>query len=46
MRFTVTASGKNQVVLSGATVKVSSNYTTTSAHIRIYKNSISDDNEL
>jgi hypothetical protein len=47
LRFTVTASGKDSVILSGATVTLSSNYGfsgTSTGTIKIYKNSISNDN--
>jgi uncharacterized protein (DUF2345 family) len=47
VRFTITASGKDQVVLTGATVTLTSNYAfsgTSTGTIKIYKNSVSDSN--
>jgi hypothetical protein len=45
VRFTVTASGKDSVVLSGAVFNITSNYTASSdSYVRVYKNSVSTDN--
>ncbi len=47
LRFTVTASGKDSVVLSGATFSnLFSGYTTGSGKIVVYKDSISSNNKL
>jgi hypothetical protein len=44
LRFTITASGKNQVVLKSANISVNSNYDTTNAKLSVYRNSIGASN--
>ncbi len=44
LRFSVTATGNNEVVLSGVTIKANISGYTGSTEIKIYKDSVSDAN--